>query len=169
VFGTKLMWAYLDELLARFEDLGPRPWTRRPALLAELLPGARYVRVVRRDKVRQAISLWRAIRTASWRAEEDDSEHEPEFNREAIDHLLRRLFAHERAWTEHFAAAGVEPFLVEYETFTGAYAATIVDVLDWLEIERPPGFAVGDPPLRRQADHVSEDWYERYMSRSTGH
>ncbi len=112
--------------------------------------------MVRRDKIRQAISLWRAIQTASWRAEEDDEEHEPEFDRVAIDHLLRRLFTHERAWTEHFAAAGHEPFLVEYEAFAGAYAETIEAVLDWLEIERPPGFAVGDPPLRRQADDVSE-------------
>src|SRR5690349_21773955 len=42
VFATKLMWAYRQELLDRF---GPG------TALDDLFPGARYVRVVRRDKI----------------------------------------------------------------------------------------------------------------------
>jgi LPS sulfotransferase NodH len=154
VFGTKLMWAYRGELLDRF---GPG------ATLDELFGGARWIRVVRRDKVRQAISLWRAIQTASWRAGEDDAEREPAYDRTAIDHLVRRLFAHERGWTAHFAGAGVEPLVVEYEAFAPAYTETIERTLDWLGIARPDGFAVGEPPLRRQADEVSERWYRDFV------
>jgi hypothetical protein len=37
-------------------------------------------------------------------------------------------------------------------------------VLDWLGIERPPDFTVDPPPLRRQADERSEDWWARFTS-----
>ena len=74
--------------------------------LAELLPAAfpdlQFVRVVRANKVRQAVSLWKAVQTATWRQDEGPSEngsppyqsfieqHRPNlrFHYGAIAHLL---------------------------------------------------------------------------------
>jgi Stf0 sulphotransferase len=53
VFGVKIQWGQLDWLA---EQAG----AGRGDVLAQLLPGARYVRLVRRDRRAQAISLHRA-------------------------------------------------------------------------------------------------------------
>ena len=61
VFGAKMMWAYLGDFLAHGEpeeQLGPLRW----------------VHVERRDTLAQAISLWRAVQTAQWRAEDRDAD-----------------------------------------------------------------------------------------------
>jgi LPS sulfotransferase NodH len=58
VFGAKLMWDHLGRLA---RDRPPRE------ALDELFDGPRYVWVRRGDVVRQAVSLWRAMQTQSWR------------------------------------------------------------------------------------------------------
>ena len=44
--------------------------SRSPTLLPTVFPKLRFVRVVRANKVRQAVSLWKAVQTATWRQED---------------------------------------------------------------------------------------------------
>src|SRR3954465_13920724 len=68
VFGAKVMWGHLEDLWPRLDG--------RP--LEDVLPGLRYVRVSRSDRVAQAVSLWIAVQTQHWRDDGDNSEtHEP--------------------------------------------------------------------------------------------
>src|SRR5579884_1922758 len=101
VFAAKLMWAHLEDFLGRFGPV-PADHAERARRLRELFGEARYVRVVRRDKVRQAVSLWRAIQTAAWREPGDAGSARPraEYDDAAIDHLVRRLAWHDRCWDE---------------------------------------------------------------------
>jgi hypothetical protein len=69
VFGAKIMSAYVEGLAAGLrEALGERAPEATPDLLAAVFPRLRYVFLVREDKVRQAVSLWRAVQTWQWRA-----------------------------------------------------------------------------------------------------
>lgn len=52
----------------RYRDLPPAE------LLPAVFPDLTYVRVVRANKIRQAVSLWKAVQTATWR--EVDLRHE---------------------------------------------------------------------------------------------
>src|SRR5690348_4843448 len=69
VFGAKVMWSYGAPVLAALGD-----------------SDAHWVLVRRRDKLRQAISLWRAIQTRQWNAG-DAAAGEPVYSRVAIDAL----------------------------------------------------------------------------------
>lgn len=162
VFGAKIMWGHLDDFLARFGPLAPPRHPARRRRLEELFPGVRFVRVVRRDKVRQAISLWKAIQTAGWRAEEE-ADRRPVYDRAALDHLIRRQFQHEREWTRFFEEGRVEPLEISYERFSEAYEETLRSVLAWLGIPEAAEVPIGPPPLRRQADETSEAWHARYL------
>ena len=77
---------------------------------------------MRANKVRQAVSLWKAVQTATWREDqasakaaslEDDGsppyrsfieEHRPQlrFHYRAIDHLLEQLLIEEARWDAFF-------------------------------------------------------------------
>src|SRR5262245_34453591 len=68
VFGAKIMSAYVDGLAAGLrEAVGDGAPGTTPDLLAAVFPRLRYIFLVREDKVRQAVSLWRAIQTWQWR------------------------------------------------------------------------------------------------------
>ena len=148
VFGAKMMWAYLPDFLAHGEpeeQLGPLRW----------------VHVERRDTLAQAISLWRAVQTAQWRAEDRDSAVEPVFHAGAIAHLKDRLEEHAAAWREWFAGRGIEPLEIVYEEFARSPTPTICRVLDHIGVPSE-GVDVPEPPLRRQADHRSQEWVDRF-------
>jgi LPS sulfotransferase NodH len=148
VFGAKMMWAYLPGFLAHGEpedQLGPLRW----------------VHVERRDTLAQAISLWRAVQTAEWRAEDRDSAVEPVFHAGAIAHLKARQEEHAAAWREWFAERGIEPLEIVYEEFAQAPRQTICGVLDHIGVPSE-GVHVPEPPMRRQSDARSQDWVDRF-------
>ena len=148
VFGAKMMWAYLPDFLGHGEpeeQLGPLRW----------------VHVERRDTLAQAISLWRAVQTAQWRAEDRDSDVEPVFHAGAIAHLKGRLEEHAGAWREWFAGRGIEPLEIVYEEFAQSPQPTICRVLDHVGVPSE-GIHVPEPPMRRQSDHRSQEWVDRF-------
>jgi LPS sulfotransferase NodH len=150
VFGAKVMWGHL-------EDLWPRLGGRA---LDDVLPGLRYVRVSRGDRVAQAVSLWIAIQTQRWRDEGQDEEpHDPVYSSAAIRHLVAQLDAHERAWDEWLA--GRDAISVPYERLAAAPEETVAAVLDEL------GIAGARPQvarMRRQFGERSREWIERYLT-----
>ena len=111
VFGAKLMWGYLGDfatLLRGIEGNAGRPV---PELLARSFPGLRYVQITREDKVRQAVSLWKAVQTQAWRQDGGGAtgeKAEPVFSFRAINFLVRQLTAHDASWDAYFLGLGVE-------------------------------------------------------------
>ena len=68
VFGAKMMWNYFDDFRARVaRAAGPRATSRFNEALDVVFPNLRIIFVRRRDKVAQAVSLWKAIQTQQWR------------------------------------------------------------------------------------------------------
>jgi LPS sulfotransferase NodH len=166
VFGAKLMWGYLGdfaELLRGIDGMAGRPL---PELLARAFPGLRYVQITRQDKVRQAVSLWKAVQTQAWRAEAGEGEHgaatvlEPVFSFRAINYLVRLLTAHDASWDAYFLGLGYESLKVTYEELAEDPRAVVERVLDFLGISAPSDLDV-DAPLSVQADERSERWVRR--------
>ena len=165
VFGAKLMWGYLGDfavLLRGIEGLAGLPI---PALLEEAFPGLHYVRVTRSDKVRQAVSLWRAVQTQAWRQEDDGADErrakEPTFSFRAINYLVRMLTAHDASWDAYFLGLGHEPLTVTYEELADAHEPVVLRVLAHMGIEAPADLQIEPPKLKPQADELSERWVAR--------
>jgi LPS sulfotransferase NodH len=162
VFGAKLMWGYLGdfaELLRGIEGMRARPL---PELLARAFPGLRYVQVTRENKIRQAVSLWKAVQTQAWRAD-DEVKHavEPVFSFRAINYLVRQLTAHDASWDAYFVGLGYEPLKITYEELAESTDAVVERVLAYLGIPAPQGASEPAPRLSIQADDLSEEWVRR--------
>jgi LPS sulfotransferase NodH len=167
VFGAKLMWGYLGdfaELLRGTDGMGGRPL---PELLARAFPGLRYVQITRQDKVRQAVSLWKAVQTQSWRREEGDGGRagagtfEPVFSFRAINYLVRLLTAHDASWDAYFLGLGYEPLKITYEDLAQSTPEVVATVLDFLGISPPGDVGLKPPKLSVQADELSDRWVRR--------
>lgn len=166
VFGIKVMSAYMAGLTENLrEALGRDASASAADLLAAAFPAPRYVFLTRADKVRQAISLWRAIQTWTWRHEEP-APVAPDvtltYDFRALDHLRRALEAEEAWWEDFFAESGIAPLRIVYEDFARDHESTVVAILEHAGVPVPEGFGVPQPTLKKQSDHRSEEWAERY-------
>jgi len=161
VFGAKMMWNYFDDFRARIGELPEAQGLTFNEALDEIFPDLHIIFVRRRDKVAQAVSLWRAIQTQQWRKEEStDDIPEVDYDYRALKHLVTELHRWDAAWEDWFHATGREPIRVIYEEFAETRAATVGRVLDALGIDPPEPSDRG--PMTRQADDVSRDWVTRF-------
>jgi len=134
-------------------------------LLAGIFPNLHYIWLTRRDKVRQAVSLCRALQTRVWisfRTRENAAPQPAFYDVGKIHRALQYLLMQDAEWQEFFTSAKVTPLTVVYEDFVGEQEQTISRVLDFLGIERPDSLRLYKPFLMKQADSESEEWVRRY-------
>jgi trehalose 2-sulfotransferase len=66
MFGVKVLWHQLHSLKQNFLRCGSYPDWQPTEIIHRLLPSPRYIHLIRRDKLRQAICYCRAIDTGIW-------------------------------------------------------------------------------------------------------
>jgi len=167
VFGFKLMSWYLEDFLARLREAHGfgNSTTSDLELLCSAFPRLRFVRIVRRHKLRQALSTARALQTGLWKVQEGKNVlREPEFDPDLIEQSLHEAERQDKLWDGFFQRIGVKPFEVEYEKLCQNYDKTIRAVLNFLRIKLPAGARVGPPVTTRQADEISRMWEERFLA-----
>ncbi len=164
VFGAKLMWRNLTDLQQLAGKLPEYANFDLFELLERLFRNPRYVWVTRTDKVRQAVSLWRALQTRTWRehAGEGVQPAELHYRFEGIDHLVRMLQADDDGWQGFFSQHRIAALRVTYEEQLepdpeGAVRA----VLDYIGVQ-PPAGRRPRAKLKRQADALSDEWVAAY-------
>jgi LPS sulfotransferase NodH len=165
VFAAKLMWNQLADLEQHAAALPEFAGLAGSELLERLLGHPSYVWMRRRDKVRQAISLWRALQTRTWRLEHragDVSTPRLTYSFETIEHLRRRLSADDQAWGRYFLHSLVAPLELVYEDdISPDPAGAVARVLAHIEVDLPPGWKP-DAGMAQQSDGLNEEWYVAY-------
>jgi trehalose 2-sulfotransferase len=187
VFGAKLMWGYIGDFVSLLRNIPAYRDLPLADLLPTVFPDLTFVRVVRANKLRQAVSLWKAVQTATWREDQakakaasvevDGSppyksfieEHRPQlrFHYRAIAHLLEQILIEEAAWDAFFEHSGIRPVLVLYENFAGDYETSTLRLLERLDLSPPDGFSF-EPVMKRQSDGLNDDWTRRYSELRLG-
>ncbi len=167
IFGAKLMYGYFDDFVNKIRSIPDYSEKPLAMLLPTLFPNLHYIWIWRQDKLRQAISHWRAIQTNIWVWSTDEPSvpvPEPKFDFAAINQLLQEITAHDAAWQHYFKTCGVQPLTVIYEDFVIAYEETALHILKYLEITYPENLVFAERKLKRQADALSEEWVQRYRN-----
>jgi trehalose 2-sulfotransferase len=164
VFGAKLMWGYLGDFADLLRGIDGNAGLPVPDLLSRVFPDLHYVQITRQDKLRQAISLWKAVQTQAWRREFEVTGGppvEPTFSFRAINFLVRQLTAHDASWDAYFLGLGIHPLKVTYEELAEAPEPVVRRVLAHLGIDVPERLELRAPALTVQADARSEEWLRR--------
>ncbi len=183
VFGAKLMWGYFGDFVSLLRNVPEYSDLPLADVLDAVFPELTFVRVVRANKVRQAVSLWKAVQTATWRQEGEATgdgdgdppyksylhEHRPQlrFHYRAIEHLLNQILIEEAQWDAFFEHARIRPVLVLYENFEAEYEVATRSVLERLEIDVPADLRI-EPRMRKQSDGINDDWTRRYADLKLG-
>ena len=169
VFGIKTgaYRPYLDSLIDTFKQFPDCKPTNNPTEIWEnTFPNCKHIYMTRRNKVRLAVSWWKAIQTQEWRRKQGQPpvsvDLEGKYSYEAIDHLFSECSMREAAIQEFFDRGSIVPLTIVYEDFILAYEATIRNILDYLELPNSNNVEIAPPPLQKLADDVSENWVQRF-------
>jgi LPS sulfotransferase NodH len=178
VFGAKILYRqlmHLENLARQDDDLAALPLGE---ILARLFPNLHLIWVSRDDKVRQAISWFKARQTgvwgqdqgqetvklgAAWRiGDEPLQPGELAFDYDGIAALVRQAEAEDAAIGRFFVESGIEPFKVVYEEFTPRYEETVFDLLRWMDAKVPADLSLPKPRTVKLADDRTEEWVARF-------
>jgi LPS sulfotransferase NodH len=177
VLAVKLFWQDIEAMVSELDralfaqlDQHTAEMTTRDtyraigALLSPLLPNPTFIHLVRRDRVRQAVSHTVAAQTQVWRSIPDSGQliprQPPSYDYQRIaDFISYADYCHAH-WQRFFESLAVAPLCVAYEDLARDYAGTIGRVLRFL------GRDVPAPPqrMRRQADENNENFVLRFLT-----
>lgn len=175
VFGVKH--GYYEPYFSRLlETLRSFPTCDSPALAASgpraalwecAFPNHRHIFMTRRNKVRLAVSWWKAIQSAEWHrtvgqaAAAQPANLRDAYHFDALRQLYNESIMREAGTQEFFSEAGIVPLTVVYEDFILDYTATIRRVLDFLGLDSTVA-PIEAPFFAQLADEVSEEWTQRF-------
>ena len=123
--------------------------------------------MTRRNKVRLAVSWWKAIQTNEWHKKYEESEKnknlniEDKYNFNAIKNLLLEAALAEAGMQEFFNKNSITPYTIFYEDFIKDFNRSIKDILSFLEINYD-NLNIGKPFYAKLADDISEKWCIRF-------
>ncbi len=177
---TEALHCDLTSLLAGLVPGLPDPDGREA--WSALYPNCMHVFMTRRNKIRLAVSWWRAIKSGEWHrpsrraptvvdpASGPIDRPEPParadivglYDYNAIAHLFAEASLREAAMQERFDRWGVVPYTIVYEDLIAAYEPTMRALLEFLQIPGRNAIQLTAPAFERLADEVSEAWVQRF-------
>jgi LPS sulfotransferase NodH len=169
VFGAKLHLDQIDNFKTHLRRFLSQPAARFDHLLFDTFPHLSFIWLKRRDKVAQAVSLYRAQYTGEFLRPRRPDEPGPSkalvppYDETIIRGHMEVLKAQETVWSEIFRTCAIEPLvIIEYEDFVNAFEETIAHVLQKLGLSVPA--KISRPDMRRQADELSSAWIAKFRA-----
>lgn len=181
VLGVKIGFyqPYIDAFFDTFS--GGKQGLNRRAIWETVFPRCQHIVMMRRDKVRLAVSWWKAIcggpyhmsqdgqalpweeapRQEAPRQEPTDLEERYDF--ESIKGLMRECEVREAGIKQLLEELQVVPLKVVYEDFTDDYETTVKTALTHIGLDASE-IDIPTPILGITSNHVDDQWASRFES-----
>ena len=144
------------------------PWQfdklmKEGVLLSEAFPQRVFLWISRRDRLRQAISLFRARQTDRYHEYRQPQALE-QYDRTSILHTLDEIVQSSARWTQYFARNGIDPLVVWYEDLEANSIGTIEAVARLVDVSFAQQSGTVERELKKQRDDTTEEWRQRFLS-----
>jgi LPS sulfotransferase NodH len=133
-FGTKMAWEQTYQLTSRLRAQGD---DQVGFDLASVYPDVRFVHIVRRDKVGQAVSGWRAQASGTWHwpAGSTVDPGRPPYEYERIKERLLQALVEDWLWDDHLSGSPAPAMTVHYEDYVADRAGHLEAICSFLEAD----------------------------------
>ena len=162
VLGSKLMWNDFDWLRSSLRP--PAGTDPGLAFMRTTFPDPQFVWLRRQDKVRQAISWWRAVATNQWGLRPGQEAGQPAPDVEQMVRLVQLAQRCEDGWRQWFASTGIRPCQVCYEDLARDRLAVANRVLEFLRLPQLDAGTLPPVRYRKQADGLTERYADLVRS-----
>jgi len=168
VFGIKQARTHhvINELIA-LKKASSQTAFSEAELWDEMFPNCKHIFLTRRNKVRQAVSWWKAIQDGKWHLrpgethQNSEAFYEEKYNFDALLHLWKETMLRECWIQEYFTQQNIQPMTLVYEDFIQNFPETLNQILDFLEIDST-GVKIDVMPLAKTSSSRSEEWVQRF-------
>ncbi|MEM9889035.1 MAG: Stf0 family sulfotransferase [Bacteroidota bacterium] len=135
----------------------------------DLLPNCKHIILIRNNKIRQAVSWWKAIQDDVWhlRGKENYTKskdfYEDKYDAAALRHLYHEAVLREAAAQDYLAQRGLSALTIAYEDLIAHPKLVLQRVLDYIGID----YSVkGDLKFfyQKTADELNEEWTQRFRA-----
>ena len=154
------------EVFRKFPNCPPQE-KNRTKIWELAFPNHRHIFMTRRNKVRLAVSWWKAIQTQEWHRTHGESQKyfdlSDAYSFDAINHLYMECSMREAGTQEFFAEGNIIPLTIVYEDLIRDYEHTIITLLDYLELDSTT-IRISPPYFAQLADEISEEWVQRFRT-----
>ena len=136
-------------------------------LLGDMFPNCKHIYLTRRNKIRQAVSWWKAIKDQVWHLEKSQSQnddrdfYEQNYDFDALAHLFKEAILREGAIEDHFSQNQIVPLTIVYEDFILNFKDTIFQILHYLGLDTSQ-VEIGAMHYTKTANEQSEQWVQRF-------
>lgn len=166
MFGLRMMWGTLPELVERLDNLFPNLASDTDRLQAAF-GSIRYIHLSRADKVAQAVSRVKAEQSGLWHKFADGSVREQltDYRESVYDPVLINTYmveatADDQAWNDWFKKHNLAPYCLTYEQLAEEPQVALDAVLGALELA-PIRVTITSQKL---AGDLSLDWIARFRA-----
>lgn len=154
VLGIKVHYDQLVRLVAH-----PR--------ITRLVAESRLLRIRRRDRLAQAISLYKSWVTGQWGRRPGDEPAPVAYDRKGIAKALTAILSGEQGWDALFVTTGLPHREVWYEDLLADTHGVCQAAYHWVHGEDWSGtFSLAMSPSLKQADATSAEWKARFQAES---
>jgi len=173
VFGARIMWGTFQELINKFQQDSRYKEMSATRIMSTIFPNLHYIYLTRNDKIRQAISYYKAMKTNAWIKTIDGKTAGPpnqtriptdklRFRFNEINRYVNILLKDDENWRKYFRNNNINSYLVVYENLVEKYEKTIIELLKYMKIEMPDKNIQIKSNLVKQADSISDKWVKKY-------
>jgi LPS sulfotransferase NodH len=142
----------------------------RPEVWENAFPHHKHLWMTRRNKIRLAVSWWKAIKTGEWHLQTCEEKKQinvkDDYLYDALNHLFNEANLREALAQKFFDEAEIIPYTIVYEDFIRDYEGTVLSILNWLGIDSK-NVIVSTPYYEKLADEVNDDRAYRFEKERT--
>ena len=162
--GIKIMIGQLQHLVFLVNKAKKTAYT--PDDIMALCQIDKYIFLRRKNKLRQAISHYKAHESNNWLVKVDRSVKVKNiaYNGIKIKRLLHLIQQKELEWVIFFDRNNIQPLEIYYEDLIEQYHETLTEINTFLGVKLPEDFQFPTPPLQKQANDESEVFYHRFQN-----
>ncbi|HBY79490.1 MAG TPA: hypothetical protein DEG47_21395, partial [Cyanobacteria bacterium UBA11148] len=166
IFGIKMHWEHFQMFLNLARKYLDFQGKTDLEILSLVFPNPRFIYIWRRDLVRQAVSTEIAYQTGNWvkqnKSVEFNSRKKLVFKPLNIYRYKQGLKVRNQRWKKFFDKNSVEVYEVVYEDFIELFEKTILEIVDFLDIQPVSSQNEIKISLQRQSNEINERWCQYY-------
>jgi LPS sulfotransferase NodH len=163
VFGAKIFWPHYENVVKNLTAYGSGEHSAEK-IIDVVLPNHRYISLRRKDRLRQAISLYRASVTKVWRSDRPAIiEARCDFNFDIIDSFMSTIEGWSDSWDVFFKSKRISPMEIFYEEMIFDFGGTIKRLLDYLGLDYSKKEIPSAPRFEKQSDdEITDEWVDLF-------
>ena len=131
-----------------------------------IFPDCRHILIIRTNKVRQAVSWWKAIQDNQWHITGDQKRKHPasfykdKYNVDALKHLFKEAVIRDIANQEYLNKMNLEYITVTYEDLVNDPLTVLQRTMNYVGLE--PIDVLPKLRYQRTANELNEEWVNRF-------